>query len=67
MQTLAADVLAAWRRAERLAAQALPGSRDQRTALDACERLRDLYQDLVHQDGQPAAEELRARLEQLSH
>jgi ABC-type nitrate/sulfonate/bicarbonate transport system substrate-binding protein len=47
MRTLVAEVLAAWRRAERLAAELPPGSAEQAAAQRAGERLRDLYQELV--------------------
>jgi hypothetical protein len=46
MQTLVAEVLAAWRRAERLA-ETLPEGPEQDVARAACERLRDLYRDLT--------------------
>jgi len=47
MQKLVAEVLAAWRRAERLE-QSLPsGSPAHEAARRACERLRDAYHDLV--------------------
>ncbi|HEY7703027.1 MAG TPA: hypothetical protein VIB02_11990 [Candidatus Limnocylindrales bacterium] len=47
MQTLVAEILAAWRRAERLAESLEPGS-PERTAVDlASERLRDAYQGLT--------------------
>ena len=47
MQTLVAEVLAAWRRAERLAGELPDGSPQQLAASSACERLRDLYRDLT--------------------
>jgi hypothetical protein len=47
MQTLVAEILAAWRRAERLAVCLEAGS-PERIAVDrACERLRDAYQELT--------------------
>jgi hypothetical protein len=47
MQTLVAEILAAWRRAERLAATLDTGS-PERVAVDrACERLRDAYHELT--------------------
>jgi hypothetical protein len=47
VQTLVAEVLAAWRRAERLG-QSLPeGSPDQAAAKAACEKLRQVYRDLT--------------------
>ena len=48
MQTLVAEILAAWRRAERLAGSLESGS-PERIAVDhVCERLRDAYQELTH-------------------
>ena len=48
MQKLVAEIMAAWRRAERLA-QTLPqGSAERAAAERACERLRDAYQELTH-------------------
>ena len=47
MQTMVAEVLAAWRRAERLAEELPEGTPDQAAALAACERLRDLYRELT--------------------
>jgi hypothetical protein len=47
MQTLVAEILAAWRRAERLA-ETLEAGTPERAAVDrACERLRDAYQELT--------------------
>lgn len=48
MQNLVAEIMAAWRHAERLA-QTLPeGSAERAAAERACERLRDVYQELTH-------------------
>jgi hypothetical protein len=48
LQKLVAEIMAAWRRAERLA-QTLPeASRERQAAERACERLRDAYQELTH-------------------
>jgi hypothetical protein len=47
MQTLVAEVLAAWRRAERLSNDLPPGSIEQLAALAACDRLRQIYHDLT--------------------
>ena len=47
MRTLVAEVLAAWRRAERLSGELPPASPEQIAAQQACERLRAVYQDLV--------------------
>jgi hypothetical protein len=48
VQKLVAEILAAWRRAERLAAT-LPSDSAEREAADhAAKRLRDAYQELTH-------------------
>ena len=47
MQTLVAEILAAWRRAERLTEQLPAGSAEHAAAQRACERLRDLYHELT--------------------
>ena len=47
MQALVAEVLAAWRRAERLSEQLPPGTPEHSAAVNASERLRDLYGDLT--------------------
>ena len=47
MQTLVAEILAAWRRAERLSEQLPPGTPEHDAAQRACERLRDLYHELT--------------------
>jgi hypothetical protein len=44
MQTLAAEILAAWRRAQRLANQLPTGSAAQRAAMEATDRLADAYE-----------------------
>lgn len=68
MQTLVAEILAAWRRAERLTHDLEPGSPDHAAAISACERLRDLYQDLTTSGvAEPVSEaEARALLAELS-
>ena len=47
MQTLIAEILAAWRRAERLSRELRPGTPEQAAALAACQRLRQIYRDLT--------------------
>ena len=47
MQTLVAEILAAWRRAERLVRELPEGTPEHAAALDACQRLRGLYRDLT--------------------
>ena len=48
MQKLVAEIMAAWRRAERLASTLPTGSAEHDAAQRACERLRDAYQELTH-------------------
>lgn len=48
MQKLVAEIMAAWRRAERLADTLPEGSAERAAAERACERLRDAYQELTH-------------------
>lgn len=48
MQKLVAEIMAAWRRAERLAATLPEQSPEHEAAQRACERLRDAYQELTH-------------------
>jgi hypothetical protein len=48
MQKLVAEIMAAWRRAERLSSTLPPGSPEHDAAQRACERLRDAYQELTH-------------------
>jgi hypothetical protein len=47
MQALVKEVLAAWREAERVAAQQPPGSADHDAAVIAIERLRNLFTELT--------------------
>jgi hypothetical protein len=47
VQTLVAEILAAWRRAERLAGTLEPGSTERAAVDRACERLRDAYHELT--------------------
>ena len=48
MQKLVAEIMAAWRRAERLASTLPADSPEHDAAARACERLRDAYQELTH-------------------
>lgn len=48
MQKLVAEILAAWRRAERLAGTLPEGSLERDAAQRASDRLRDAYQELTH-------------------
>jgi hypothetical protein len=48
VQKLVAEIMAAWRRAERLASTLPDGSPELAAAQRACERLRDAYQELTH-------------------
>ena len=47
MQTLVAEILAAWRRAERLSHDLPLGTPEQAAALAACQRLKQIYRDLT--------------------
>ena len=48
MQKLVAEIMAAWRRAERLASTLPEESPEREAAQRACDRLRDAYQELTH-------------------
>jgi hypothetical protein len=48
LQKLVAEIMAAWRRADRLASTLTPDSPEHDAAQRACERLRDAYQELTH-------------------
>ena len=48
MQKLVAEIMAAWRRAERLANTLPAHSPEHDAAQRACNRLRDAYQELTH-------------------
>jgi len=48
MKKLVAEILAAWRRAERLASTLPAGSAEHDAAQRACDRLRDAYQELTY-------------------
>jgi len=48
VQKLVAEIMAAWRRAERLASTLPQESPEHAAAQRACERLRDAYQELTH-------------------
>jgi hypothetical protein len=48
VQKLVAEIMAAWRRAERLAATLAEDSPERAAAQRACDRLRDAYQELTH-------------------
>jgi hypothetical protein len=48
VQKLVAEIMAAWRRAERLASTLPQGSPEHDAAQRACDRLRDAYQELTH-------------------
>jgi hypothetical protein len=62
VQKLVAEIMAAWRRAERLARTLPEGSPERRAAENACERLRDAYQELTHSGVAKALTEAEARL-----
>jgi hypothetical protein len=62
MQKLVAEILAAWRRAERLASTMPEGSPEHEAARRACERLRDAYQELTHSGVAEAVSAAEAKL-----
>jgi hypothetical protein len=68
MQTLVAEILAAWRRAERLSKELPQGSLEQAAAQAVAEKLRDIYQDLTHGEAGHEITEAEARtlLEELA-
>ena len=62
MQKLVAEIMAAWRRAERLA-DTLPADSAERDAAErACSRLRDAYQELTHSGVAAALTAAEARM-----
>ena len=66
MQTLVAQVLAAWRRAERLTDELPADTPEHAAAVAACKRLRRVYQDLTRWDGWTAEEEAREAVSELA-
>jgi hypothetical protein len=62
MQKLVAEIMAAWRRAERLASTLPEGSAERDAAQRACERLRDAYQELTHSGVAEALSAAEAKL-----
>ena len=62
MQKLVAEILTAWRRAERLGASLPDGSPEQAAARAACERLRDAYLELTNSGVAEALSVAEARL-----
>jgi hypothetical protein len=68
MQTLVAEILAAWRRAERLSNELPKGSLEQVAAQAVAEKLRDIYQDLTRGEAAHEVTEAEARtlLEELA-
>jgi hypothetical protein len=62
VQKLVAEIMAAWRRADRLAATLPPDSPERAAAERACERLRDAYQELTHSGVAAALTAAEARL-----
>lgn len=61
MKTLVAEILAAWRRAERLTDELPDATPEHAAALMACERLRDLYRALTTAGGVDEVSEADAR------
>jgi hypothetical protein len=62
MQKLVAEILAAWRRAERLAVTLPADSPEREAAQRACDRLRDAYQELTHSGVAAALSAAEAKL-----
>jgi hypothetical protein len=62
VQKLVAEIMAAWRRAERLAATLPPESPEREAAQRACDRLRDAYQELTHSGVAAALSAAEAKL-----
>jgi hypothetical protein len=62
MRLLMAEILAAWRRAERLTDELPEGSPEQAAAVAACQRLRDLYHELTESGAVAAVSEADARV-----
>jgi hypothetical protein len=68
MQTLVAEILAAWRRAERLSNELPEGSPEQAAAHAVAGKLRDIYQDITQTGVAHEVNEAEARtlLEELA-
>jgi hypothetical protein len=68
VQTLVAEILAAWRRAERLSNELPEGSLEQAAAQAVAEKLRTIYQDLTSTGAAHEVTEAEARtlLEELA-
>jgi hypothetical protein len=62
VQKLVAEIMAAWRRAERLAGTLPEGSAEREAAQRACDRLRDAYQELTHSGVAAALTAAEARM-----
>jgi hypothetical protein len=62
MQKLVAEIMAAWRRAERLASTLPENSAEREAAQRACDRLRDAYQELTHSGVAAALTAAEARM-----
>jgi hypothetical protein len=62
VQKLVAEIMAAWRRAERLASTLPEESPERAAAQRACERLRDAYQELTHSGVAEALTAAEARI-----
>jgi hypothetical protein len=62
VQKLVAEIMAAWRRAERLASTLPEDSAEREAARRACDRLRDAYQELTHSGVADALTAAEARM-----
>ena len=62
MRKLVAEIMAAWRRAERLVETLPEGTAEHAAALRACENLRTAFQELTHSGVAEALSMAEARL-----
>jgi type IV pilus biogenesis protein CpaD/CtpE len=62
MQTLVAEILAAWRRAERLSNELPEGSPEQAAAQAVADKMRDVYQELTQMGAAHEVTEAEARM-----
>jgi hypothetical protein len=61
MQTLVAEILAAWRRADRLTHEHTAGTLEHAAAMEASDRLREVYRDLTHSGAAREVSEAEAK------
>jgi hypothetical protein len=65
VRTLVAEILEAWRRAERLVAELTPGTPEHAAAMLAIDRLRNLYGDMAKALPELSRAEAEAQLREL--